>query len=255
MSDDAAYAGDELRSMIDAARLDAEVVVVTHENLSTALDTGRTADRLRDLAPDARILVCVREQRSALGARYGQYVKHGGSGSFSTYLNDRPHTWLRYDLIVEAYQRRFGADRVKVMAFEQMVRDQTAFLDELQVFVTGRDEATQRFGAMPRTNQTLAPPTRLVVRFANRLFVTTEDNTRPPLRRIGLGSRAVNKLMKLDPVVFKTMKRQVGKRDRALIDRTVRERCGEGNVRLAELSGLALDEYGYVLGTAGASES
>ena len=98
-SDDPSYSGDELRSTIEAARPDAEVVIVTHEDISTSLDTGRTADRLHDLVPDARILVCVREQRSALAARYGQYVKDGGSRSFSTYLGQRPHTWLRYDLV------------------------------------------------------------------------------------------------------------------------------------------------------------
>ena len=163
-------------------------------------------------------------------------MKDGGSLRFSRYLEKLPHAWLRYDVMVEELQQRFGADRVKVMAFEQMVRDQTAYLDELQVFVRGRDEATQQFGAMPRVNQTLAPPTRQVVRVANHLFVTSPENPQPPLRRIGLGVRLVKKLMKLDPVVFKTMKRRLGKRDRELIDRVVHERCAEGNVRLAELS-------------------
>lgn len=251
-SDDPSYSGDELRSSIESARGDAGVLIVTHEDISASPDTRRTADRLHDLVPDARILVCVREQRSALAARYGQYVKDGGSLSFSKYLGKLPHAWLRYDLVIEEFRSRFGADRVKVMAFEQMVRDQTAYLDELQLFVTGRDEVTQQFGAMPRVNQTLAPPTRQIVRVANHLFVTSPENPRPPLRRVGLGSRLVKKLMKLDPVVFKTMKRRLGKRDRDLIDRVVHERCAEGNVRLAELSGIALGDYGYVLSTTGA---
>jgi hypothetical protein len=251
-ADDAEYSGDELRAMIEAARGDAEVLIVTHEDISGWPEGGRTSARLLDLVPDARILIAVREQRSALAGRYGQYVKKGGSMRFADYLGKLPHTWMRYDLVVEDYQARFGVDRVKVMAFEQLVRDQTAYLDELQVFVTGRDEPTQRFGELPRVNQTLAPPTRHVVRIANRWFVTSEENPRPPLGRVRLGARAVRKLMKLDPVVFPKMQRRLGRRDRELIDRTVRERCGEGNVRLAELSGLALGEYGYVLDSAGA---
>ena len=250
--DDSAYSGDELRAMIDAARGDAEVLIVTHEDISGWPEDGRTSARLFDLVPDARILIAVREQGSALAGRYGQYVKKGGSMRFAAYLEKLPHTWMRYDLVVEDYQARFGADRVKVMAFEQLVRDQAGYLDELQVFVTGRDTPTQQFGELPRVNQTLAPPTRHVVRVANRWFVTSEENPRPPLGRVRLGALAVQKLMKLDPVVFPKMKRRLGRRDRDLIERVVRERCAEGNVRLAELSGLALDEYGYVLGTAGA---
>jgi hypothetical protein len=248
-ADDDAYSGDELRAMIAAARGDAEVLIITHEDISFWPEGGRTSARLFDLVPDARILIAVREQRSALAGRYGQYVKKGGSMRFAAYLDKLPHTWMRYDLVVEDYQARFGADRVKVLAFEQLVRDQTAYLDELQVFVTGRDAPTQQFGELPRVNQTLAPPTRHLVRVANHWFVTSAENPHPPLGRVRLGSRAVHKLMKLDPVVFPKMKRRLGRRDRALIDRVVRERCSEGNVRLAELSGLALDEYGYVMST------
>ena len=68
-SGDPDYRGDELRSLIEASRGDADVLIVTHEDISASPDAGRTADRLLDLVPDARILVCVREQRSAARRR------------------------------------------------------------------------------------------------------------------------------------------------------------------------------------------
>ena len=250
-SDDPSAASAELLGMMDAARGDAETLVVSYEDLSVMPEGGRTSARLLELVPHARVLVGVREQRSALAARYGQYVKDGGSMRFSGYLGKLPHDWMRYDLVVDDYQQRFGAERVKVMAFEHLVRDQSGFLDELQVFVTGRDEPRQHFDEMPRVNQTLAPPTRHAVRVANRWFVTSEENPHPPLGRVRIGSRGVRKLMKLDPKVFPKMARRLGARDRALIDRVVHERCTDGNDRLAELTGLPVHEYGYVLSTTG----
>jgi hypothetical protein len=248
-AEDGVYMDAPLRRLIEQARGDSATLVVSYEDLSLRTAGGRTSARLESLAPDAKVLIGVREQASALGARYGQYVKDGGAQRFAQYVANRPHDWLRYDLVVEEYQRRFGRDRVKVVAFEQLVRDETAFVREVAEFLTGRRVDTDDVGVLSRVNQTLAPVTRQVVRAANWLFLTTPERPRPPLRGLSIGPRAVRKLIELDSTLFPKMSRRLGRRDRELSARIALERCATGNARLVQLTGLPLGDYGYALST------
>lgn len=243
------YSDASLRDLIARRGETADVLVVSHEDLSQWSAHGRTAARLQDLLPHAKILICVREQRSMLYARYGQYVKKGGSHSFARYLAKFDEEWMRYDLTVEDYMRRWGADRVKVALFEQLVRSPQSYFEDLRAFIVVDGPPTDAVYAFPLINRTLAPPTRWVVRVCNRLFVPTEETPRPPLRRFASGRTLVRKLMKRDPVWFPKMSRQLGRRARARAARYV-ERYAGPNARLEELTGLSLAEFDYLIATA-----
>jgi hypothetical protein len=81
------------------------------------------ADRLRALFSDARILICIREQKKVILSCYNQYIKKGGAISISSYLNvsDRTRVPLfdfrhfMYHRLISYYQQIFGRDRVLVL--------------------------------------------------------------------------------------------------------------------------------------------
>lgn len=242
-ADDPEYSEPALRAFLDRWRGDAGTLVLTHEDLSHFRAGGRTAERLHSVLPDASVLVCIREQRSMLAARYGQYVKERGTYAFARYVQRFDDEFLHYDLTVDDFQRRFGADRVKVVPFELLVRDQARFFAEVGELVGA--EATGEASEVPRINQTLAPPMRTVVRLCNRLFLESDENRRPPIR-LASGPRLVHKLQKLDPKLFPKMERRLGRRDRARIER-IGESYRESNARLERMTGLSLREFGYVV--------
>lgn len=90
-------------------------------------DGPETARRLQQIAPEAHILITVREQVSMAASMYMQYVSRGGSLSprafFSGPLDigyplfDPAH--LDYHRLIGLYRTLFGADRVHVLTFEQ----------------------------------------------------------------------------------------------------------------------------------------
>ena len=67
------------------------IPVLSHERLagnfmSGCWDNDILAKRLSLLFPEAKILLCIREQRSILYSIYQQYVKEGGGGNIQTFL-------------------------------------------------------------------------------------------------------------------------------------------------------------------------
>lgn len=91
-------------------------------------DGPETARRLQLIAPEAQILVIVREQVSMAASMYMQYVSRGGSLPAERFfagpldigypLFDPVH--LEYHRLIGVYRDLFGAARVQVLTFEQL---------------------------------------------------------------------------------------------------------------------------------------
>lgn len=119
-------------------------VVLSYENfaLYESTDKGVVAERLHNLFPEARILFTIRRQQDLLTAWYLQklqkYVRHGHFMCFEdwfamkrrqtrrTILDD-----LRFDQTIAHYSSVFGAERVRVLMFEQLRTDPSAFSRDL----------------------------------------------------------------------------------------------------------------------------
>jgi hypothetical protein len=126
--------------------------LLCEENLSGYLHNGglggllpaTVAVRLQQVMPDARIVVFLREQGSAVAASYAQYVRSGGTRSVRQYLNAqsemsgaRSH-WYKvplFDLnhfsyapLLEHYAGIFGKEAVEVFLYEEFLADRTGFI-------------------------------------------------------------------------------------------------------------------------------
>lgn len=90
-------------------------------------DCAENARRLQRIAPDARILVTIREQLSMAASMYMQYISRGGALPASRFFDgpldfgyplfDPVH--LEYHRLVGFYRELFGPARVHVLTFEQ----------------------------------------------------------------------------------------------------------------------------------------
>lgn len=127
--------------------------LICDEDLSGVLHNGgilttflarAVADRLHAVAPEAQIVVFVREPAAMCAALYSQYLREGGTGSARRYLFPeeyrhltklRPFKTPRFDLsqldalgLIRHYDRLFGGENVHVFAYEAFARDRDRFL-------------------------------------------------------------------------------------------------------------------------------
>lgn len=139
---------DDNRAAIDAHlaeieqvrgdRLETHVPVMSHERLSgnphaSGFDARVVADRVAAVFPQARVLIVIREQVSALLSNYGQYLYIGGTKDLDEYLTQpydgkqpgfSPHHFA-YLGLVRHCREVFGPEAVLVLAYEQF-RDHAA---------------------------------------------------------------------------------------------------------------------------------
>jgi hypothetical protein len=233
------------RAFLEDSRRGAETLILSREGLSRPEHRLRTADRLHSLAPDARIIVCIRNQRSMLRSFYSQYLKDGGVNSLPDWVRDDfDFAWLRYDELVAPYQERFGRERVKIMAYEHFAGDPQRYFDDLGAFIRPGSGLTIDASTVPVENRALSSLSRGVVRRSNRLFRRTRHNARPPIP-----AAAASKAMRA--AATRLDRSPIGRWSRELTidEQQALDRCSPSfrasNERLVELTGLPLVDLGY----------
>lgn len=105
------------------------------------------AERLKAIAPNARILISIRAQLRILPSIYMQYLTRGGTMSWPQFFEapaargyfgfDLAH--FEYDRLVALYQRLFGAKNVYVLPQESIAVDMEAAAQQLAQFCENTD--------------------------------------------------------------------------------------------------------------------
>lgn len=101
----------------------------------------RTAQRLYDVFPRAKILIVIREQFSMLRSLYWQYVWEGGLLSYRHFIRkavDDPAFFdarhLCYHDLYRIYMDLFGQAHVRVLPYEKLLSDPEGFFDVISEF-------------------------------------------------------------------------------------------------------------------------
>jgi hypothetical protein len=235
--------------------------VVSFERLSGnpfsgGYDSKEIADRLVQVFPDARILVVIREQRSMIVSTYKQYVREGGAMSVTKFMQPPTSRSLRipwfdfryfeYHHLLGYYQRLFP-QRVLALPYEQFRSDPRSFVERLAEFA-GRPLTAQQLDALPfDSRENPGPPATAIAarRWLNTLGVRTDLNPAPPL-----ASPAFWKLGKRIDRLSLAPGRSVAREEerlRSLVAERVGDRYVDSNRLTAELAGLDLDAYGWMI--------
>jgi hypothetical protein len=210
------------------------------------------AERIHASFPDARILICIRDQRSMYYSFYAQMISQSRTYTLDTFIGEtkmRPGALpecrreiFAYDQVIEDYQQRFGAPNVLVLPFEMMHREMTKFVMRIIEFA----DANPKAGFEPVftvRNPRHRGATLAARRFLNR-FTPMPDFTRAekqPLRfRITGRASAI-----LDRVLPNRLQKLCDDRNRALIEERLATVYTESNRHTSELIGIDLGKYGY----------
>lgn len=193
---DADFASAEIREKIDRSVAEATQAgrcpAISNERLSGnpnsgAFDMDQTSHRLHQLRPDAKIMIVIRDQQSALESIWCQAVRMGLYSSAYTYLKTHdlsdfrvPHfvpEYLYFDRIVSQYMKLFGRDRVLVLDFERLRQDPKSYVNSICDFM-----GVARVDSAPSEVQYARPhPLEAgVLRRGNLLFRRTSMNIGPP---------------------------------------------------------------------------
>jgi hypothetical protein len=134
----------------------------------------RTASRLKNVFPRARILIVIREQFTMLKSVYWQYVWEGGTLSFGGFVDRSladplffsPYQ-LAYDELSRRYQDLFGSESVLVLPFERLLLDRGGFVATVNRFMGVPDFQPEKTTINASPGGALA---FFYVRLINRVF-------------------------------------------------------------------------------------
>ncbi|KPK84170.1 MAG: hypothetical protein AMS27_10740 [Bacteroides sp. SM23_62_1] len=99
------------------------------------------ARRIKELYPDALIIIFIRNQPDIIVSSYIQYIEEGGTYSIKKYLNHKrfnhinrfplfSYSYFEYHKIIELYKELFGEKNVYVFLYEHFNQDPAKFLKE-----------------------------------------------------------------------------------------------------------------------------
>ena len=115
-----------------------------------ARDSVSLANRLKAIAPSAKIVFTIRKQDKLLSSIYLQYVKRGGRKTFEKFIQYSPEPgfhWfdsslLEFDRLILFYESLFGEGNVLVLPQELLRENRQAFLAYLFAFVDAEGDPT-----------------------------------------------------------------------------------------------------------------
>ena len=124
-----------------------EVPVISSEVLSGhpfqgGHESDIYAERLHRIAPEARILITIRNQMRILPSVYMQYLQRGGRMPYDRFFAGESRVGyfgftpehFEYDLLIAHYQRLFGRENVYVLTQESLVADMEDIAERLAEF-------------------------------------------------------------------------------------------------------------------------
>lgn len=224
--------------------------VISHEGLSGHPIEGRyygceVAKRLSSTFPEAKILICIREQKSMLLSLYRQYVKqYWGTASIDAFIESddfgtpnyqpcRLHHF-EYHRLIGMYQDLFGKKNVSVLPFELLRADSTTFVNRICDFVGRPPPAKMSWSAVNVSANGLEVVLRKRV---NRYL--------PPAWRNAVGRCAIPMCRFAGRLSPRRANNWADERHSLFISRRVGGYFRASNERTAEITGLALSAYGY----------
>jgi len=214
------------------------------------------ADRLKQLCPQAKILIVVREQKATIRSLYKTFITWGMPHSIDRILHPvEPNLspqfnldFLRYDLLVDYYQQLYGKENVLVLPYEAFTGNGADFVRRIFAFC-GMAQAEEKIKKLPlnrlvNRGQTLL--NLLIERWRNYFLVSNPFNysgwfvpTEASLKR-----RITRSKKNIFPALMDHW-------FEAGFKRKVEQHCAgkfaESNRRLQQLTGLDLTSYGYEL--------
>ncbi|MEJ1365445.1 MAG: sulfotransferase [Candidatus Sedimenticola sp. (ex Thyasira tokunagai)] len=210
------------------------------------------AERIHQTFPEARILICIREQKSTLHSLYSEYIKHGHTGKLQDFIGTTGEhlgkapicdiAQLEYDRLIDHYHTLFGKEQVTVLTFENFLANKKAFLQQL-LSAANPDITLPDFSISHKIeNSSLGPATLNLRRIFNNISRSPDWSLPRQPFTFRLNQKASSILDRIIPEQYQAATKVTNKR---VIDDFIGDRYRASNKRTIELTGLDLSALGY----------
>ena len=238
----------------DITAPDGKIPVISQEDLLGYPVHGlyyaeQTLRRIAEALPSARVLLCIREQRSILVSNYFQYVRQGGRFRIEDVLTGnanrigfRPIFRLdhfEYDLTHALMARFFPPEQILILPYELLKHDRADFLARLSAF-TGADLSPETDGGV--VNERDGTTALRVRRVLNGLIPNPAERPQK-YEDYPVMVRARNRAVRWMDKVSKSSGYDA--RLRAYVDSTVGDYYDASNAATSDLLGIDLKQLGY----------
>ena len=145
---DAAGTADYFLREVESAHQAGKIGIVSHERLAGSPHSGHydvvtIAHRIHDIFPQAKVVICIREQMRMLASCYKQYIRAGGSATLKEYLLPLwDHRVPRFEWkfycyfdFLNYYFKLFGQQNVLVVLVEELEQNPARFFHSLTEFM------------------------------------------------------------------------------------------------------------------------
>lgn len=233
------------------------VSVVSSERLSGhphsgGYDSKEIAIRLKQVFPNGKVLIVIREQKSAISSCYLQYIKFGGPCSLKDYITPTKKglpviplfnfDHFNYLKLIDQYLELFGKENVLVLAYEQFKENPQSFCSQVSSFAGAQELETLPFSKV--TNQRISPLSSNIARQLNKLLVKTTLNP-SALNLMDSPELLMKSFIFLDRLIPKTIHKIFESKQKVFIKNNVGDRYKTSNQQLSEKLGIDLAAYGY----------
>lgn len=220
-------------------------------------DSAAIAERLREVFPQAKILITIREQISVILSCYHQYLKRGGCRSLKEYLTPRQapegdfftQSHFHYHRLVELYQNYFKPENVLVAPFESYKSEKNFFIQQLGDFVgySGSMPDIENSAHNKTPSYIGASYTRLLGPLIARDPLNGYSPLAPPLSP-GHGKHALRLMRKPFDILPDKWEKAFKDKQMTQIKESINlEEIAKSNAKLIEQTNLQLGQYGYLL--------
>lgn len=155
-SDGLLFSVNDVRNEILQMYLERKKIIISSENLSgnpglQYINRTQTLKRLKDLFPEGKVIIGLREQWSLIGSMYKLYVQYGGTKCFSDYVFNESKIYknetyfglynrinlnsFMYSPLLELLTSMFGSFNVHVFNYEKFKFDPNSELIQLAIFL------------------------------------------------------------------------------------------------------------------------
>jgi hypothetical protein len=149
------------------------------DSAATTLDSViEVCRRIKSVAPQARIILVIRNQADLIVSRYSEYILGGGKDDFETFLNEflscsedgLNYFQNYYARILDILETEFSPGRVLIILQEELAIDEPGTLEKLSNFLEIPVQRPERRGMVARRVGLSALGIKIVRNF-NRLLV------------------------------------------------------------------------------------
>jgi translation initiation factor 2 beta subunit (eIF-2beta)/eIF-5 len=239
--------------------------IISHERLSGypasgGFDSKLILEHIKEIFPNAKILIIIREQISLIQSVYSQIITDGGGYSLSDFLRYslEPATvripqfrlsFYEFDKYISYCHTLFGKERVLVLPYELLRENYQDFLDKIGFFALANDweniKSSQKLPENFVVNAKKSILIQNISRVLNSLFYKNQLSNSALIRIKYLPKKLKNLQQLSNAITPQFIEKNINQKMKNYIREYVGSYYCQSNVRTSKLIGINLAQYNY----------